>query len=255
MFLASSKTLLVWVWRMNLAASFFPVYGLGGWMRWPLVSLHESVWGARNPSCCLNVYHRAPPLTSHLGKWLNLCKPLLDLTSKMRITVLYSLGCCGPGSKHSVNVRDSSISSNMWGLKSRKNLLWPQCSHLLWWFNSTTSLGVCPRSFKGGGVPFSPANRNSNPVQGTPSISLSPPKPDAVNSEQTPPRRCDYEIPVSFMSHLSVSLTFPFFSYNLIFATIYQMWSGTSHFIYNLSLFGSRNLGKWNSCLLPFFFF
>ena len=140
----------------------------------------------------------------------------------------------------------------MWGPKSQKNLLWPQCSHLLWWFNSTTSLGVCPRSFKGGGVPFSPANRNSNPVQGTPSISLSPPKPDAVNSEQTPPRRCDYEIPVSFMSHLSVSLTFPFFSYNLIFATIYQMWSGTSHFIYNLSLFGSRNLGKWNSCLLPF---
>lgn len=56
-----------------------------------------------------------------------------------------------------------------------------------------------------------PANRNSNPVQGTQSISLSPLKPDVINPEQTPPRRCDYEIPVPSRSHLSVSLT-SFFS-------------------------------------------
>lgn len=56
-----------------------------------------------------------------------------------------------------------------------------------------------------------PANRNSNPVQRTQSISLSRLKPDAINHEQPPPRRCDYEIPVPFRSHLSVSQRSPFF--------------------------------------------
>lgn len=75
-------------------------------------------------------------------------------------------------------------------------------------------------------------------------------KPDSINSDQTPPRQHDYEIPVPFRFHLSISLTSSFFSYNLIFPTISQMWAGISHVMYKLSLFGSVKLGKWNRHLL-----
>lgn len=55
------------------------------------------------------------------------------------------------------------------------------------------SLSFSRKKFKMGRMLCYPANRNSNPVQRTQSISLFPLKPDVINLEQT--RRCDYEIP------------------------------------------------------------
>lgn len=117
------------------------------------------------------------------------------------------------------------------------------------WLNNF-SLSLSQKKLKRGRDALLDSKPEFKSSPGNTKYSLSLLKPDAVNAEQAPPRQCGYEIPVSFMPPLSVFLTFPFFSYSLIFPTIYQMWAGTSHFIYNLSLFGSINLGIWNSCLL-----
>lgn len=92
--------------------------------------------------------------------------------------------------------------------------------------------------------------RDCKSVSGnTKCFSFSPLKPDAMNSEQTPPRPRDCEILVPFRFYLSISLT-SFFCYNLMFPIISQMWAGPSHFMFQLFLFGSMNLGKWNRRLL-----